>query len=76
GFIFVIAVWVWRTPEIAPSTDQRYSSSERFRAAWESWPAVLLFILIIGGIYGGIFTATEAAAVCVVSAAIIGFVQR
>ena len=76
GFIFVIAFWVWRSPEIAPSTDQRYTNKERFRAAWESWPAVLLFVLIIGGIYGGIFTATEAAAVCVVSAALIGFVQR
>jgi len=36
----------------------------------------LLFVLIIGGIYGGIFTATEAAAVCVVAATLIGFAQR
>lgn len=76
GFVLVIAVWVWRSPEIAPATDQRYTPAERAQAAWESWPAFLLFILIIGGIYGGIFTATEAAAVCVVSATIIGFVQR
>ena len=33
-------------------------------------------MLIIGGIYGGIFTATEAAAVCVVSATLIGFAQK
>jgi len=75
GFILVIAVWVWYSPEIAPPTDVRYSSSERFRAAIESWPAVMLFVLIIGGIYGGIFTATEAAAVCVVAATLIGFAQ-
>jgi tripartite ATP-independent transporter DctM subunit len=62
GFILVIAVWVWRTPSIAPPTDQRFTSAERMRAAWEAWPAVMLFVLIIGGIYGGIFTATEAAA--------------
>jgi len=37
---------------------------------------VSLFVLIIGGIYGGIFTATEAAAVCVVAATLIGFAQR
>ena len=36
----------------------------------------MLFVLIIGGIYGGIFTATEAAAVCVVAATLIGFAQR
>jgi tripartite ATP-independent transporter DctM subunit len=76
GFILVIAVWVWHTPSIAPATDQRYTTSERMRAAVESWPAVLLFGLIIGGIYGGIFTATEAAAVCVVAATLIGFAQR
>ncbi|MFD2740429.1 TRAP transporter large permease [Sulfitobacter aestuarii] len=76
GFILVIGVWVWRSPEIAPSTEQRYSGSERWRAAFDSWPAILLFVLIIGGIYGGIFTATEAAAVCVVAATLIGFAQR
>jgi len=76
GFILVIAVWVWHSPEIAPPTDARYSSNERFQAAAESWPAVMLFVLIIGGIYGGIFTATEAAAVCVVAATLIGFAQR
>jgi tripartite ATP-independent transporter DctM subunit len=76
GFVLVIALWVWRSPEIAPPTDQRYSAAERRQAAWDSWPAFLLFVLIIGGIYGGIFTATEAAAVCVVSATLIGFAQR
>ena len=76
GFVLVIAVWVWRRPEVAPPTDQRFSRAERLRAAWESWPAVLLFLLIIGGIYGGIFTATEAAAVCVVAATLIGFAQK
>lgn len=76
GFILVIAVWVWHTPSIAPPTTQRYTTSERMMAAWESWPAVLLFVLIIGGIYGGIFTATEAAAVCVTAATLIGFAQR
>ncbi|NOR32266.1 MAG: TRAP transporter large permease subunit [Sulfitobacter sp.] len=75
GFILLLAVWVWSSPEIAPPTDVRYSPKERFQAALESWPAVMLFVLIIGGIYGGIFTATEAAAVCVVAATLIGFAQ-
>ncbi|UWR21952.1 TRAP transporter large permease [Sulfitobacter sp. S190] len=76
GFVLVIAVWVWTRPEVAPPTDQRFTARERWIAAWESWPAVLLFIVIIGGIYGGIFTATEAAAVCVTAATLIGFAQR
>lgn len=76
GFILVIAVWVNRRPEVAPLNDTRYSAAERWRAAYDSWPAVLLFVVIIGGIYGGIFTATEAAAVCVTAATLIGFAQR
>ena len=76
GFILVIAVWVWKTPSIAPSTDARYTTRERMQAAFDSWPALLLFVMIIGGIYGGIFTATEAAAISVVFATLIGFVQR
>ena len=73
GFVLVIAVWVWRDPAIAPSTNQRYSVAERWRAALDSWPAILLFVLIIGGIYGGIFTATEAAAIGVIGSPVNGF---
>lgn len=76
GFILVIAVWVYVSPEIAPLNDTTYSARDRWSAAFESWPAVLLFVVIIGGIYGGIFTATEAAAVCVVAATLIGFAQK
>lgn len=75
GFVLVIALWVWRAPEIAPATDQRFSGVEKWQAALGAWPAVLLFVLIIGGIYGGIFTATEAAAVCLSAAVVIGFAQ-
>ena len=43
----------------------------RLRAAMSAWPAMLLFAVIIGGIYGGIFTPTEAAAVSAVYAFVI-----
>lgn len=75
GFVLVIAVWVHRSPEIAPVGDTDITAAERWRAARDAWPAIFLFVVIIGGIYGGIFTATEAAAVCVFFAAVIGFVQ-
>ncbi len=76
GFILVIAVWVNRSPEIAPAGDREYTKEERRQAAKDAWPAVFLFALIVGGIYGGIFTATEAAAVSVFFATIIGFAQK
>jgi len=76
GFLLVIAVWVRLSPGIAPPSGERFTRSERIAAALAAWPAVLLFALIIGGIYGGVFTATEAAAVSVAAAVAIGFAQR
>ncbi len=76
GFVLVVAIWVRRDPSIAPMTDIKYSATDRQKAAMAAWPAVLLFVTIVGGIYGGIFTATEAAAVSVAAAVTIGFAQR
>ena len=41
----------------------RCSWVERLRALLDVWPVLLIFVLVIGGIYGGVFTPTEAAAV-------------
>ncbi|SIS64863.1 TRAP transporter, DctM subunit [Roseivivax lentus] len=76
GFLLVIWIWVLRDPAAAPAFTGTISGRERAEAALEAWPAVALFVIIVGGIYGGIFTATEAAAVCVSAAILIGFAQR
>lgn len=76
GFLLVIWIWVLRDPSAAPVEDGVASTGERLHAAIDAWPAILLFVIIVGGIYGGIFTATEAAAVCVSAALLIGFAQR
>jgi tripartite ATP-independent transporter DctM subunit len=43
------------------------------RAALRAFPALSLPIIILGGIYGGVFTPTEAAAVAAFAATLIGF---
>ncbi|MDP2034095.1 MAG: TRAP transporter large permease [Polaromonas sp.] len=45
-----------------------------FKASWQAGWALLMPVIILGGIYGGIFTPTEAAAVAVFYALIIGVV--
>ncbi|WP_422050558.1 TRAP transporter large permease [Shimia sp.] len=75
GFVAVIWIWVLRAPHIAPDVGETYTTEERKAAAIAAWPALFLFVVIVGGIYGGIFTATEAAAVCVSAATVIGFAQ-
>jgi C4-dicarboxylate transporter, DctM subunit len=42
------------------------------RATWEAALALLMPVIILGGIYGGIFTPTEAAAVAVFYALVVG----
>ena len=46
-------------------------------ARWRAvWPVLLIFVVVIGGIYGGIFTPTEGAAVGAVSHRAAGLVAR
>lgn len=52
----------WRDPEAGPPAE-RFSWSQRLAAIRGIWGVALLFALVIGGIYGGVFTATEGAGV-------------
>jgi len=52
----------WRDPQAGPAA-QRQSWPERLRALRNVWGVGVLFALVIGGIYGGVFTATEGAGV-------------
>jgi len=76
GFLLVIFLWVRHDPAAAPPFKGEITAADRLKAAIDAWPAMALFGIIVGGIYGGFFTATEAAAICVSSAVAIGFLQR
>ena len=52
----------WRDPAAGPPAE-RFTWSQRFAAVRGIWGVGLLFALVIGGIYGGVFTATEGAGV-------------
>ena len=49
---------------------------ERWSSLTEVWPLIALILGIIGGLYGGVFTPTEAGAAGAFLAAVIGFLQR
>ncbi|MEM8694132.1 MAG: TRAP transporter large permease [Pseudomonadota bacterium] len=76
GYAMVIYFWVKRSPEIAPIREDDYPWREKTASLLKAWPAFLLFFLIIGGIYGGIFTATEAAALSLIFAVVLGLMRR
>ena len=62
-FIITIAIVTWRDPRLAPQTQARATIPERVLALRDVWAVAALFALVIGGMYGGVFTATEAAGV-------------
>ena len=49
-------------PELAPPVDFKPSWNERFASLRDVWPMPLLILGVIGGLYSGIVTATEAGA--------------
>jgi tripartite ATP-independent transporter DctM subunit len=56
---------------------RKVSGAERMRSLWKATPALLMPVIIIGGILSGLFTSTEAAAVAVIYALLVGlFVTR
>ena len=57
-----VAYITWRDPAAGPPAE-RYNWAQRLAAVRGSWGVGLLFALVIGGIYGGVFTATEGAGV-------------
>ena len=58
--IVVIYVMVRINPQLAPQAES-VSWKARFSSLWGVWGILTLFLLVMGGIYGGIFTPTEAA---------------
>ena len=76
AYVAVVVWWARRRPADAPAPDTTFTAGERARAVLRSWPAALLFLIVVVGIYGGIFTATEAAAVALAAALAIGVFGR
>ena len=62
GYMVCISVYVRLFPDSCGQRD-RAPMSERFAALARVWPVLVIFIAVVGGIYLGIFTPTEAAAV-------------
>ncbi|MEM9011105.1 MAG: TRAP transporter large permease [Pseudomonadota bacterium] len=62
GYMIAISVYVRVNPGSA-GTRPRVAYSERFRALLRVWPVLVVFLLVVGGIYLGWFTPTEGAAV-------------
>jgi tripartite ATP-independent transporter DctM subunit len=74
-FAVVIYIRVKLNPEIAP-VEPSAPFREKVRALRPVWAVVVIFVLVMGGIYRGFFTPTEAAAVGAFISLIVSVVSR
>jgi tripartite ATP-independent transporter DctM subunit len=72
GYMIVISLYARIDPEHAPA-GEKASWAVRMAAIAETWPVMLIFAVVIGGIYGGYFTPTEAASVGTVATAFVAW---
>ncbi|MBP7665735.1 MAG: TRAP transporter large permease [Burkholderiaceae bacterium] len=63
GLLMAGVAWItWRDPDAGPA-GERSTWPERWRAVRGIWGVALLVVVVLGGIYGGVFTATEGAGI-------------
>jgi len=74
-YMIAISLYARRFPEAAPVVPKA-SRAERVTALQSVWPVLVIFLLVIGGIYAGIFTPTEGAAVGTVSTFLLALARR
>ncbi len=66
---------IWRRPQAGPP-GARMSWPERRAALKDVWGVLVLFVIVMGGIYGGVFTSTEAAGVGACGAFLFAWLRR
>lgn len=74
-FCIIIYVQCLINPSLGP-VGPSFNFASKISAFWETWPVGLLITIVIGGLYSGFFTATEAGAVGFFVALLLGLVLR
>jgi len=70
-----VAWQTWRDPASGPR-GERTPWPDRMRALRGVWGVILLFVIVMGGIYGGVFTATEGASIGAFGAFVFALARR
>jgi tripartite ATP-independent transporter DctM subunit len=70
-FVVAISLTVRFSPSLGPA-GEAMPLGTMIRASYKTWPIIALFLIVLGGIYLGIFTPTESAAVGVIGTFLFG----
>jgi len=75
-FMFYVIGWSVLNKDSMPKTEETFSFSQKMKDSGQLIPVIVLITAVIGSIYVGIATATEAASLGVVGALILSFFQK
>ncbi len=75
GYIAAIAIYVRLYPGHGPA-QPRHSKTELLGSLVDVWPVAAIFFVVFGGIYGGVFTPTEGAAIGAAGTFFTAFAKR
>jgi tripartite ATP-independent transporter DctM subunit len=75
GYMAAVKWSVWRKPSIAPLREEseKLDGGELFRALW---PVAVIFAIVMGGIYAGVFTSVEASGIGAIAALMFALSRR
>lgn len=74
SYSIVVLLTCWLRPDIAPPRPLDAEGLDTRRAIIKIWPVLVLMLVVFGGLFSGLFTATEAGAVGALGAIVIGAV--
>ena len=74
GYMLVINIVVRLNPKLAGDVPPM-PWSERWKAVAAVWPVIIIFVVVVGGIYTGLFTPTEGAAVGAVATGLLAWLR-
>ncbi len=75
-FMVYVISWSIKNKEIMPIISEDFSFLEKVKQSGQLLPVVLLIFSVIGSIYAGIATATEAASLGVLGALVLSYFQK
>ena len=75
-FMFYVIGWSIINKDVMPTVVETFSFSRKIKDSVQLMPVIILIVAVIGSIYMGIATATEAASLGVVGALILSFFQK
>ena len=75
-FMFYVILWSLTNKKLMPKSFDNFSLFEKIKRSKQLLPVIILILAVIGSIYTGIATATEAASLGVVGALILSYLQK